>query len=198
MREAHRGAGHALAARQRLDAGAHLLGDAHRGEDAQAQHRRDVRTPRRRHLLDRSRPARRQELRQDEEPEEHLHDAAGCCGRSRRRRCRARTTHLFGVVRSVPTTEPIDERDHPRGERRGERPAQADQQVVQVRARPARLGLEEDAPVPVVFHARLPKTKRGTATSPVRRVIGLLVGRRIARVGRVRDHLLERRRSSAR
>ena len=62
------------------------------------------------------------------------------------RRCRARTTHLSGVVRSVPTTEPISSAITQAASAVSERPAQADDQVVEVGPRAARLGLRAGSP----------------------------------------------------
>ena len=72
QREAERGAGHALAARQRLDAGAHLLGDARRGEQPEPEHRGNERRPRRVICLIEFPSDAGQQLGQHEEPEEQL------------------------------------------------------------------------------------------------------------------------------
>ena len=62
-----------LPARQRLKSGANLFGYPRRSEEAKADQGRDKTPPGRIHLLDRHADAHRQQFRQDEIPEEHLH-----------------------------------------------------------------------------------------------------------------------------
>ena len=101
-----RGAGHALAARQRVDAGAHLLGHAHRGEDAEAQHRRHVGAPRRRHLLDRSRRAPPAGAPGTTKNQRNICTMSGMLRKISTYRLPRRTDPAAGVVRSVPTSAP--------------------------------------------------------------------------------------------
>ena len=109
QRQAERRAGHALAARQRLDAGAHLLGDARRGVEAEAQHRRHRTSAHGGGIcFIQRRRARRAATRASRSTTGTSAPAAGCCGTARRRRCRART-------------DPLDRRRAHRADDRAER-----------------------------------------------------------------------------
>jgi hypothetical protein len=92
--EAHRHAGIALAARQRLDAGAHLFGDARGGEEAEAQHHQHQLG----HLGE-----RREQHRHHVVPEEHLHQQGMLRNNSTHQLAERTSQGLSGSVRRVPT-----------------------------------------------------------------------------------------------
>ena len=103
QREAERERGHALAARQAHNAGAHLLGDARRGVEAERDHggvERGVRQ-----LLEPVAEAAGQQLGQHEVPEEHLHQQRDV---AEQLDIGVAEPHQpgIGVVRMTPTIEP--------------------------------------------------------------------------------------------
>src|SRR6266705_1322981 len=100
-----------------------------------------------------------QKLREDEEPQEHLHDERDVAEDLDVEVAEAHRP--FSGRRAQRADRPADgKRDHPGRKRRGERPAQADDKVMKVGAGAAGLGLEQDLPVPVVVQSTPRKRKR--------------------------------------
>src|SRR5207245_5633434 len=90
--------------------------------------------------------------RHDEDPQNHLHDERDG---AEDLDVQIAETHdpLQGRGAQRSDQRADRERYHPGGERGGERPAQADDEVMEIGSRPSWLGLEQDLPVPVVVHA---------------------------------------------
>ncbi|MCY1301042.1 hypothetical protein D9M70_506310 [compost metagenome] len=141
-----------MAPGQRLDAGAHLLADARGGEQAEAHHHADEgRGFRRQAELEPVLQRLRQQVRDQEVPEEQLHQ----------QRHVAEDFHVGGSDAGDPAVRhgahhaehgAEQQGDDPGGEGDGDGPAQAGDEPVQIALVADPGGLEEHAPVPVVVH----------------------------------------------
>src|ERR1700730_14712081 len=148
--EPQRQGGVLLTARERVDAGAHLLADARAGEQRQADHRSEELLQHRIELLE-ALPAREQlrhhggpdeELRQERHVAERL-DVDGGDGPQRAAGHRAQDAHR-GAQR---------EREDPRDCRQEQRHPQPGEEPPQKGGLPSGDGLREHQPIPVVSHA---------------------------------------------
>ncbi|MCY1442716.1 hypothetical protein D9M71_590970 [compost metagenome] len=154
--EAHGASGGFLAARQRLDAGAHLFADTRSGEQTQA----DDHTDQRRGgwiqvLFEPFLQIFRQQVGHQEVPDEQLHQ-------------QRHITKQFHVARGDTRYQTVrdsthdaeyrtqQQRDDPGGDSNGDGPAQTGDVPVQIGFAAHASGLEEYAPVPVVIHRDLP------------------------------------------
>ncbi len=150
QRESERERREPLATGKAQDPGADLLGDACRGVEAKRHHggvERGVRQ-----LLEPVAGRSRQQLRQHEVPQEHLHQQRDV---AEELDIGVAEVHEPGRGCGADNTDdrPERQRQAPGGGRGRERPAGAHQQGREIGVHPVRGRLEEDPPVPVVVHA---------------------------------------------
>jgi len=131
QRQAQRQRSVLLAARQRIDAGAHLLADTGAGEQAETQRRREELLRQRVHLLERIAHLARQQFGQHEVPEEELHQQRDVAegldvGGGERRQPAVGDGAQHAEQRSGR------QRDQPRGQRQRDGPLQAGEQPADI------------------------------------------------------------------
>ena len=165
QREAHRQPGIPLAARQRIDPRADLLGDARRGKQAQTDHRRQELLGQRMHLLECIAHLAGEQFRQHEIPDEQLHQQRDVAedfdvGRGDQRE------PSVGDGTQHADDRADEQRDDPRAQGQGHGPLETFQQPGEVGSLAGRTGLDEYFPVPVVSHAP-PRFKKAARNSPL-------------------------------
>src|SRR5438552_9114555 len=109
-----------------------------------------------------------QDLRQDEVPEEHLHEERDVAEELDIGLAEPRQPEKRGGAGDADE-RPEHERDRPSAERGEERPAGAHQERLEIGVHPVRRRLEEYAPVPVIVHACRPLRLRTAGDAPLQR-----------------------------